>query len=80
MTNFERIKSMNLEQLTEFLKSMVDGSNAHEVGCYGCINYGTHHSDPQYKGTNLYLCDGCYCEGMGLDIKKWLVSESEEKR
>ena len=56
-------------------KSMVDENETHEVACYGCINYGTHHSDPKNKGTNLYDCEGCSCEGIGHDIVKWLAIE-----
>ena len=72
MTNFDRIKGMSVSELAEFLRSMVDDGETHEVACYGCIDYGTHHSDPRNKGTNLYSCDGCGCEGVGLDIEAWL--------
>lgn len=75
MTNLERIKSMSVDEMAKFLKSMVDGDETHEVGCYGCINYGTHHSDPQNKGTHLYECEGCYCEGIGHDLVMWLERE-----
>lgn len=78
ITNYDRIKGMNVEQMAAFLKSMVDENETHEVACYGCINYGTHHSDPQNKGTNLYECEGCSCEGIGHDLVKWLNSEVEE--
>lgn len=79
MTVFERIKALNVEEFAEFIRSMVDPDETHEVACYGCINYGTHHSDPANKGTNLYECEGCPCEGMGLDIVAWLNSETAEK-
>ena len=75
MTNYERIKNMSVDEMAEFLKSMVDENETHEVACYGCINYGTHHSNPKNNGTNLYECDGCSCEGIGHDIVKWLESE-----
>ena len=75
MTNYERITNMSVEEMAKFLKSMVDDNETHEVACYGCINYGTHHSDPQNKGTNLYECEGCYCEGIGHDLVKWLNLE-----
>ena len=78
ITNYDRIKAMNVEQLAAFLKTMVDENETHEVACYGCINYGTHHSDPQNKGTGLYECEGCSCEGIGHDLVKWLKSEAEE--
>jgi hypothetical protein len=77
-TNFERIKDMSIEEMAAFLKSMVDDNETHKVGCYGCINYGTHHSDPQNKENGLYECEGCYCEGVGHDLVKWLEREVEE--
>ena len=78
MTNADRIRAMSDEELAEFIRSMVDESNSHHVACYGCINYGTHHSDPANKGTYLYECDGCENEGIGLDVLKWLKQPSEE--
>lgn len=77
MTNADRIRSMSDEELAEFIRSMVDGSNSHTVACYGCINYGTHHSDNANKGTCLYECDGCENEGIGLDVLKWLQQPAE---
>lgn len=77
MTNYEKIKSMTVEEMAEFIKSMVDDNEVHNVACYGCIHYGTHHSNPQYKGTDLYKCEDCSCEGIGLDLVKWLKSEVE---
>ena len=79
MTQFEKIKTMTIEEMAEFIKSMVDDSEVHCVACYGCVHYGTHHSDPQYKGTPLYECDGCPDEGIGLDLIKRLESEVEEE-
>jgi hypothetical protein len=72
MTNFERIKAMSIDEMANFIRSMVDDDETHEVACYNCCAYGTHHSDPKNKGTNLYDCDGCDCEGIGLDIVAWL--------
>lgn len=74
-TNADKIRSMSDEELAEFIRSMVDESNSHNVACYGCINYGTHHSDPVNKGTPLYECDGCENEGIGLDLLMWLQLE-----
>ena len=79
MTNADRIRAMSDEELAEFIRSMVDGSNSHPVACYGCINYGTHHSDPANKGTYLYECDGCENEGIGLDVLMWLQQPAEEE-
>lgn len=76
-TNADRIRAMSDEELAEFIRSMVDENGSHEVACYGCINYGTHHSDPANKGTHLYECDGCSCEGIGLDVLKWLKQPAE---
>ena len=77
-TNADRIRSMSDEELCEFIRSMVDESNSHNVACYGCINYGTHHSDPANKGTPIYECDGCENEGIGLDVLMWLKQPAEE--
>ena len=77
MTNADRIREMSDEELAEFIQNMVDGSNSHNVACYGCINYGTHHSDPANNGTCLYECDGCENEGIGLDVLKWLQRPAE---
>ena len=79
VTNADRIRAMNDEELAEFIRSMVDDTCTHDVACYGCIHYGTHHSDPAHKGTNLYECDGCSCEGIGLDVLKWLQQPVEER-
>jgi hypothetical protein len=72
MTNGDRIRAMTDEELAEFITSLADGENNHDVCCFGCINYGTHHSDPANKGTRLYECDDCLNEGIGLDVEKWL--------
>ena len=77
-TNADRIRAMSDEELAEFIRSMVDESNSHHVACYGCINYGTHHSDPANKGTYLYECDDCENEGIGLDVLMWLQKPAEE--
>ena len=76
-TNADCIRAMSDEELAEFIYSMVDGSNNHNVACYGCINYGTHHSDPANKGTYFYECDGCENEGIGLDVLMWLQQPAE---
>ena len=77
-TNADRIRAMSDEELAEFIRSMVDDDCTHDVACYGCINYGTHHSDPNNKGTHLYECEGCSNEGVGLDVLKWLQQPVEE--
>ena len=79
-TNADRIRAMSDEELAEFIRSMVDDDCTHDVACYGCINYGTHHSDPNNKGTHLYECEGCSNEGIGLDIGKWLKQPAEVER
>lgn len=76
-TYADRIRVMSDEELAEFIRSMVDESSSHNVACYGCINYGTHHSDPANKGTYLYECDGCENEGIGLDVLMWLQQPTE---
>lgn len=79
ITNGDRIRAMSDAELADFIRSMVDENETHEVACYGCVNYGTHHSDPQNKGTTLYECEGCSCEGVGLDILKWLKQPAKEE-
>ena len=76
-TNADRIRAMSDEELAELIRSMVDESNSHNVACYGCIYYGTHHSDPANKGTYLYECEGCENEGIGLDVLMWLQQPAE---
>ena len=78
-TNADKIRAMSDEELAEFIRSMVDENNSHNVACYGCINYGTHHSDPANKGTPLYECDGCENEGIGLDVLMWLQQPVKEE-
>lgn len=75
MNNYIYITTMKPHELAAFLRSCVDPDETPEVGCYGCINYGTHHSDPANKGTNLYKCDDCPYEGIGLNIEEWLMKE-----
>lgn len=78
MNNYMYIATMKPHELAAFLRQCVDPDEAPpEIGCYGCINFGTHHSDPANKGTSLYECEGCPCEGVGLDIEKWLMKERE---
>lgn len=80
MTNADRIRLMNNEQLAAFLTPCVDNSGAHNIGCYGCIYHGTHHADPANKGTSLYGCDGCSYEGIGQDVLTWLNAEYKEDK
>ena len=75
MTVFDKIKSFSVDEMAEFIRQIVDENEDAEVACYGCINYGTHHSDPANKGTNLYECDGCVWEGIGLDLVAWLNAD-----
>ena len=79
MTNYARIKSFTIDEMAAFIRSMVDDDETHEVACYGCVNYGTHHSDPSNKGTGLYECEGCECEGIGLDLVAWLNAEAPKE-
>ena len=79
ITNADRIRSMSDEELAEFIHNIVDEDSSHNVACYGCINYGTHHSDPANKGTYLYECGGCENEGIGLDVLMWLQQPAEEE-
>lgn len=75
MNNYIYITTMKPRELAEFLRTLLDPDDAPEIGCFCCVNYGTHHSDPAYKGTNLYECGGCPNEDVGLDLEKWLMME-----
>lgn len=75
LTNFENIRQMSIDELAKFLTSLLDGNHIHNVGCYHCFNYSINHLDPQYKGANLSKCNGCYNEGVGDDLVKWLNKE-----
>ena len=77
LTNYRKIKNMSVEQMAEFLKSLVDENSSKSIACYRCSAYGTHHSDIKNKGTGLYECEGCSQEGIGLDLNKWLESEAD---
>lgn len=77
MNNYMYITTMKPHELAEFLCTLLDPDEAPEIGCFNCINFGTHHSDPAYKGTNLYECESCPNEGVGLDLEKWLMKERE---
>lgn len=76
MTNYDRIRSMKVEEMAEFLTSLLDGENNHNVGCYGCVHYGTFHSEPRNKGNMLYECEDCPSEGIGYNLIKWLQQEA----
>ena len=69
MTNFEKIKSMTIEEMTEWIEKQIDDEREdwESLGCYHCINYGTHH----------YPKDCGECEWLG-GIKQWLSRESGE--
>lgn len=71
MNNFEKIKNMTLDEMAEFFKEQFDEYEEH-FGCYSCINYGTHHHNPQE-------CGDCEYYNCGGNIKQWLQQESEEE-
>jgi hypothetical protein len=66
MTNYEKIKSMSLEEMAEWIDRQYDQEREDwfSLGCYNCINYGTHHC-PKDCGE---------CEWLG-GIKQWLQQE-----
>lgn len=69
MTNYERIKNMSVEEMAEFLKTCVSDDLTHGIGCYQCIDYGTHHYTEGDCEAN------CSIFSIGLDVKKYLESE-----
>ena len=77
MNNYIYITTMKPHELAAFLRSILDPDEVPEIGCFNCINYGTHHSDPANKGTNLYECEGCPNEDVGFDLEKWLMLKHE---
>jgi hypothetical protein len=79
MTNADKIRNMTDNELAEWLDKMVNQYRKDwtPIGCYHCINYGTHHSDKSNIGTKfeyLYECKGCEFEN---GLLEWLKSESE---
>lgn len=84
MTNADKIRGMTDEELADWIDGMLnqDRDDWNVPGCYSCINFGTHHSDPQNKGTNLYECADCPHEGShenGLKhgVLSWLQQPAE---
>jgi len=76
MTNLEKIKNMNAEEMAKFIEGMqCDYDSSGYIGCSQCFAYGTHHSDKSYIGTEyerLYECKDCKFENGLVD---WLCSE-----
>lgn len=77
MTNGDKIRSMSDEELFDWLDSQYneDREDWEPIGCYRCTNYGTHHTDKSYIGTEsayLYECSGCEFEN---GILEWLRKE-----
>ena len=68
MNNFEYIQqTSSMKELAEFLREKFDEYGEH-FGCGSCINYETHHHNPQECGDcEFYMC--------GTDIEKWLSLE-----
>lgn len=85
-TNADRIRSTTDEELADWIDSMLneDRDDWYPIGCYRCINFKTHHSDPNNKGTHLYACDGCDHEGshengLKYGVLKWLQQPAKEE-
>jgi hypothetical protein len=86
VTNADRIRSMSDDEMANWLDSLFNErrDDWKPIGCYNCINYGTHHSDPANKGTRLYECDGCDFEGSQENgykygILNWLKQPVKEE-
>ena len=69
MTNGDRIRQMNDEELAGFLTKALDQERDdwNPIGCFHCINYNTHHQNERECGD---------CEWFG-GLEKWLESECE---
>ena len=79
MTNGDKIRSMTDEELAEWLDKQhnQEREDWNSVGCYHCINYGTHHADKSNIGTEyeyLYECKNCQFEN---GILNWVKSNAE---
>jgi Lar family restriction alleviation protein len=84
-TNADRIRGMSDDEMANWLDSLFNErrDDWKPIGCYNCINYGTHHSDSANKGTRLYECDGCDFEGSQENgykygILNWLKQPAKE--
>lgn len=77
MNRYEQIKSMSIDEMTQFLEELLYNEDNLEVrSCNDCMHYGTHHTDKSYVGTeweHLYECKGCEFENDN-SIKVWLES------
>jgi hypothetical protein len=87
VSNADRIRSMNDEELAEWIDSVLnqDREDWDVPGCYSCINYGTHHSNPENKGTYLYECadcpyEGSYENGLKYGVRAWLRQPAKEEQ
>ena len=77
MTNADKIRNMNDEELSEWLDKQHNENREdyNSIGCYDCIYYKTHHADKSNIGTkyeHLYQCKNCEFEN---GILQWLKSE-----
>jgi D-tyrosyl-tRNA(Tyr) deacylase len=70
MTNFEKIKAMSIEEMTEWLDKSTnqDREDWEDIGCYHCCYYGTHHAPVDCQREN--------CEWLG-GIRQWLNREAD---
>ena len=70
MTNGDKIRSMTDAELAEWLDKQYnqDREDWESIGCYNCINYGTHH----------YPKDCGKCEYLG-GLLQWLKREVKTK-
>lgn len=68
MTNLEKIKSMTVKEMAEWLEIILNDEheNWDSIGCWDCITYGTHH----------YPKDCGNCEFLG-GLELWLNRETQ---
>lgn len=68
MINFEKIKAMSVDEMAEWLdlSNNQDRDDWSSIGCFHCINHGTHHHNERECGD---------CEWWG-GIKAWLQKEA----
>ena len=68
MTNFDKIKSMSIDELAKLLGDLndADGNSLNKIGCTNCCYYETHHAPEDC------INDRCSFMNVGTDAKKWL--------
>lgn len=70
VNNYERIKSMTIEEMSKFINSLIDENSTYCIACNRCINYNTHHYYERNGG-----CEDCEYYDIGSSVLDWLKSD-----